>query len=412
MNITISGYIDKQYNKAWPPIINSIIIASHPDPKYKDNLFLGFIYKYLWENKACLVILLNNQDYIENILVTNNIISNKIDAKGIFLLQNSYGWKYLNLDKFIHKYDIQLAQIENIILQRRTEFELSTIINDNPITKLNLMSKGIYFNQKQENSYNVNNNSNEEIQIDPLFGEKNINISSFNEKFTPLNKEIQIILKKKLKLAEKVNYKEINEILDENKIITWITKHKINKIFSDLNLSIQNKYVNITRTGINISDKITENLVGQLKYFKWQYDIPIEYNTLKNILLQTHDKQQKLEIEKILSQEFILCIHSNPKYLTFTLKRLIYAWYSDQDLTENIRKIKIIINQKKCNSVILPMIIIYSRYGNDSARICTTKIADYFTLYNDIAWSYSLPSYFNKINNLLYYTNGYLYLKK
>ena len=79
-----------------------------------------------------------------------------------------------------------------------------------------------------------------------------------------------------------------------------------------------------------------------------------------------YDSKQRVEVEKILSQEYLLCMHPEPKYLMFALKRLIIAWYSDNLLTENIRKIKVLINQWRAKPDesfnnrygIMPMIVI------------------------------------------------------
>jgi hypothetical protein len=37
-------------------------------------------------------------------------------------------------------------------------------------------------------------------------------------------------------------------------------------------------------------DKITEELVPDLKYFGWQYDSPIDYDTLKFVLFKAAQK--------------------------------------------------------------------------------------------------------------------------
>ena len=98
-------------------------------------------------------------------------------------------------------------------------------------------------------------------------------------------------------------------------------------------------------------------------------------------------------------------------------------WYSDPELFNIIRKIKLLINhyradaKKDYNDIngILPMIVIYPRYGIDNARILLSKLEYYFSLYMEdnynknypnIFMMNSKPTYFLKKNNLLYYTNG------
>ena len=242
---------------------------------------------------------------------------------------------------------------------------------------------------------------------------------------------MKIVVNKNIAIRNIIDTQE-DEINEGNKIMKWVNDNLItfnvqgNYIFNDIKMAIHNGYVHIGRKGIEVNDKITENLVGDLKYYKWQYNIPIDYDSLKYILFQTkyqkelmRDNEQRLEVEKILSQEYLVCMHPEPKYLLWTVKRLLIAWYSNDLLTQNIRKIKVLINQWRAKSDepfnnrygIMPMIVIYPRYGKESARIISTIIADYFVLYNNIAWSCSKPSYFIKMNDLLYYTNGNLDLK-
>ena len=204
MNITIQGKIDKQYNRTWAPIINSLVIIDHP--KYVDNLFLGFIHKYLWEMEACLVLLLNNTDYVEKILVEHKIVDNELMAKGTFVLLPSFGWKYVNINKLAENFDTTSENISNIILQRKTEFDSKTLLNDYPITRLDLMTHGIYLNKKKEEKAEclLDDGNNDqslltekgEINLDFLFREREIDIYDKNEEFTPIDDDAKHILKK------------------------------------------------------------------------------------------------------------------------------------------------------------------------------------------------------------------------
>jgi hypothetical protein len=457
MNIEINGKINKHNNLPFPPTLGALVTINHP--KYDDNLFLGFVYKYLWNMKACLILLFNNLDYSEKLLVDHKILKNDISAKGTFLLHPSYGWRYVNLSKLQKANDLTSKQIEDLILNRKTEFESSTIVNDYPVTQLDLTTHGLFKNSEtKEKDCDMNDKFKDEslltekgeLSLDALFREGDIDIYDPNEKFRPIDEETQLLLQKKLRIAERVSDKEMkiivnkniavrniidtkeDEINEGNKIIKWLMEHMSNmktngvRIFGDMKMAIHNGYVHIGRKGIKVTDKITTDNVGELNYFKWQYGIPIDYDALKYILFQTgvqkkmiHDVAQQKETEKILSQEYLICLHPESKYLMFSLKRLLIAWYSDDILTKHIRKIKVLINQwrgkpdeafnKKYG--VLPMIVVYPKYGKNSARICITKIADYFTLYNNIAWKCSEPSYFIKINDLMYYTNGNLDLK-
>jgi hypothetical protein len=129
--------------------------------------------------------------------------------------------------------------------------------------------------------------------------------------------------------------------------------------------------------------------------------------------------KEQQDAERIFSQEYLVSLQPEPQYQMWTLKRLLKMWYADDILEKNIRKIKILINQwrargdKNFNVVngVLPSIVIYPRYGKKSAKIVLEKVAHYFLLYQNISWQQSQPSYFIKVNNLVWYTNGNLDLK-
>ena len=51
-------------------------------------------------------------------------------------------------------------------------------------------------------------------------------------------------------------------------------------------VNVYDGYVYITRKGAKIKDNITKELVPNLKYFEWQYNNPIDYDTLKYVIYQ------------------------------------------------------------------------------------------------------------------------------
>ena len=139
------------------------------------------------------------------------------------------------------------------------------------------------------------------------------------------------------------------------------------------------------------------------------------------------NQNQKLEAEKILSQENIIALQPKPKYQMWCLKRLLMMWYGDSEIEREIRKIKVLINQFRADGSqdynkkygTLPSIVIYPRYGYNSLRKVLSKIQYYFSLYLDddkdtteeINWGESEPTYFLKKNNLIFHTNGSVDLK-
>ena len=161
-----------------------------------------------------------------------------------------------------------------------------------------------------------------------------------------------------------------------------------------MQVKIHSGYVYITRTGATISDVITKKLVPSLNYFKWQENKPIDYHTLKYVIFQNSFQKnietnivQKREAEDILSQEYVIALQPSSYYLLWTIKRLIMIWYGDTVVESNIRKIKILINQFRADPNqdynkkhgLLPQILIYPRYGSESARIIISRLEYYFS---------------------------------
>jgi len=453
MDIRITGTLDAKDNHTFPPSNRSLIIIQSPNVNYKNRLFLGITYKYLTDSNACIILLLNNRKYIEYVLVEKKMVSNELSAEGTYVLTNDMGWKYADINKLSESSEIEQSEINKHIDKRIQEFERSTILNDYPITQLDLTTRGLFSNNESkqniddtDDGFKDNSLLNEKGGpiIDLLFEPSPSDLYDKDESFKDLSGSNKNELIKKLKLVERISEDEMkiivnkniaikniilneqDEINEGNKIIEWVTKHLMKTVFKDLKMAIHNGYVHIGRKGINVNDKVTEKLVPDLVYLKWQYGIPIDYDTLKFMLFQS-DYQRKIknhvlqsnEMEKILGLEYQIILQPKPKYVMFALKRLIMIWYSDEFLIKNIRKIKIIINQWRSNCDqsfnnkygVMPMIVVYPRYGKDSARACLTKITDYFTLYNNIAWDASVPTYCMKVNDLIYYTNGNISLK-
>lgn len=172
-------------------------------------------------------------------------------------------------------------------------------------------------------------------------------------------------------------------------------------------------------------DTITEANTPGLKYFKWQYGLPIDYDTLKYVLFQNkfqenlvQDKSQLEEAKRILAQEYLIAFQPEPLYVMWFAKRLIECWYADDDLNANIRKIKILVNLYRArnndhNRVhgVLPIIVIYPKYGATSAEIVIKKLLTHFWKQIPVGWKCSHPTYFVRLTDFLYYTNGAIDLK-
>lgn len=391
MNINITGNLQHKSNPEWPPTLHSLIVVQHPN--HQNNLFICKVRKYL-SGEQTLLDVLNNKSY-QN-----------------FILEKNHAWKYVNIEKFNKLFGIDDVSCEEC--------------KDDPINDTSLLS-----NQN-------------EIIYKNLFGEEKLSKEIYNpkQKFKSissgikksileslkLNEEIEsidkiIVTNKNIALQNIIGTKE-DEIGEGNKIVAYVKK-EMNQ-FDGLLFTVFDGYVHLSRSGLNVSDKITEQLVPNLKYFKWQYGLSIDYDALKYLLFQSkfqHELEQNNEeqkdAEKIFAQEYLISLQPEPQYQMWALKRLIKMWYADEILEKNIRKIKILINQWRArgdknfniNNGVLPSIVVYPRYGKQSAKIVLEKIAHYFLLYQNIGWKQSSPTYFIKVNDLVYYTNGNIDLK-
>merc|ERR1712227_453361 len=127
-------------------------------------------------------------------------------------------------------------------------------------------------------------------------------LSDNDNVLTSLPKDKIELIRRKLIAFEKIDQKDIKTIVNKNiavnnliinnediinegnKIITWIDKVLKKEVFKDLITHIHDDYIYITRKGTKIKDVITKDLVSNLKYFDWQYNNPIDYDTLKYVI--------------------------------------------------------------------------------------------------------------------------------
>lgn len=386
ININVTGNLNIKSNPSWPPTLNSIIVVQHPD--YDNKLFICQVQKYLSEIEILL-----------DILNTKTCNSNNCNLT----LNNTVPWKYVNIEKLNKSIgndtmdDTSLLTTKNDLIYKDLFGE--TKINSNVYDK-NHKFVSISKNDKQNLLKSLN--LNEEIHSEDKLIVTNKNIA-----------EINIISTKE------------DEIGEGNKISEYL-RTNLAEYFNDIYFTVFNGYVHVTRKGLNANDVITESLVPDLKFFRWQYGLPIDYDALKYLLFQNkfqHEIDQNIEeqrdAERIFAQEYLISLQPEPHYQMWAFKRLLEMWYADDKLEKNIRKIKILINQWRARgdknfnikNGVLPSIVIYPRYGKQSAKIVLEKISHYFLFYQKIGWKGSQPSYFIKINDLVWYTNGNLDLK-
>lgn len=442
MNCKIRGALNKSSNPKFPPAIGSVVAIDHPN--HRNNLFVGTVKQHLWNNTASLILLLNNSDHKEVELEKRGIVSKGSSTAGMLTLLPTHGWTYVDMDKFNQKYK---ECTESVI---------------GPVTQAELTIPATYEDPtaKKESKCDTDDNFKDtslltekgDLQMEDLFREKDINqqLYSSTDRFHPLEdgykkqlrvklnlgetiprEEAKIIVNKSIAIRNMIDTKE-DEINEGMKIVKFLKEHMFDakpgqaKIFDGVKMTIFNGYVHLARSGIKVDDIITAEDIPDLKYFKWQYGIPIDYDTLKYLLFQSEfqkkikrDQDEQKEAEKIFSQEYLVALQPEPRYQIWVLKRLIMMWFADEILQTNIRKIKVIINQWRSRADqdfnqkygVLPSIVIYPRYGKASAKKVLQTISNYFMLYQSIGWSCSQPSYFIKVNDLIWYTNGSLDLK-
>jgi len=418
----------------WPPKINYNIDVY--DINNEIIKFTGKVVQNIWNNTASVIKLNIEQNYIDKSLKQFPQFSNGINH---YLLTASRKWQYTK--------DINNEQSEsnniyvNIIPNIDTNLYTTDIDKTNEINKNKLDANNPYYKPL------ISNSSIEFSEEDNDILNSNIGISNI----TSIDSSKQLELLNKLKQFEKItknnivtpmNYTITNtiiikdakdEINEGHKMINYI-KSLLN-FTDDLLMKIHAGYVIVTRKGASILDVITNDLVPNIQYFKWQLNEPINYHSLKHFLLQSEtelainvNKEQKTEAEYILGQEHVIAIQIKSKFQMWCIERLLMIWYGDKEIEQCIRKIKLLINHYRADSTqnynikygVLPMVMIFPRYGIENAKLLLSKLEYYFSLYvNDdiydntsIYIANSQPTYYIKKNNLIYYANGSTDLKQ
>lgn len=456
-DVQSGGVLNVIQNPSWPPAIGKNIVIKN---KMFKETFLGTVVQHIWNSTAAVIVLLNNTDYVEPSFKGKSI-AGVTNGKGLFLLLPSFAWNYIT-DEAIDKVKKVYGSLDNIqiedgrVVNRKSEFVGNIYDTQLKAKGVNMLDNVPHEKTVRDNQclQNINSDSvnqhiaSGDIDLNSLFKD---NLEIVHSESNPLSYDAKNALQFKLTSFEAVEIDEkiipvneniaINNLIDRksdelnegNKIIQWVKDNFLDKVeyngvsvFSDLKMTINNGYVYFTRDNINPKDKITKELLPNLKFFDWQYNSPIDYSTLKYVLFNNKvqldsetDSAQRKEAEKIFSQEYLIGIQPHPKYQMWALKRMLIAWYADDTLHSNVRKIKVLINQwrsrneqpyNKKNGT-LPSIVIYPKYGSASAKLVLTKVTYFFSVYKETAWECSQPSWFDKINPLIYFTNGTIDLK-
>lgn len=306
-------------------------------------------------------------------------------------------------------------------------------------------------NIRWEENFYIGSGSIDEIKSINILGEENINeiikpiLVSVLEKFNQIEPE-QIYEFENTLMYKHLIYDENIDTISLGKELIGLIKDTLvmfqksiefddgekllsnTNLFDFLNFKIVGGYIEIVNINSTTDTRIiTPELVPNLNELIFQYSKPIDYNILLPIVLENKtssdvviNKSMIEEALKILSQEYILCFQPNVDVLLWTIARIILCWYADPKLNENIYKIKILINlfrsrgDKEFNKDqgVLPIIQIIPNYGKKNALQVLSHLSYFFFPYKKLGSHNSNPTWFDSIDNLMYYTNGSLELKK
>lgn len=199
-------------------------------------------------------------------------------------------------------------------------------------------------------------------------------------------------------------------------------------LFDFIEFRVTNGYIEMVNKFVDSDfETVSTENCPDLEILTKMYGQPIDYNTLSKIILENKTKfdinknnQILNEAIQILSLEYLICLQPKVEFLLWTINRIIYAWFADPYLFKNIYKIKVLINLYRArglkefnqNADVLPEIIVYPRYGKHIARKVASVLSNYFFAYKRFGMPDSNPTYFNKLDDLMYYTNGSVELKK
>lgn len=461
----ISGSIDVQDNPDWPPNINRYIMFQKKFPT--GRIYLGKVYTAVHDNTSCLIYLLGddtNSEGIDNVL-HRYVRDKRLDPNKFDIMIESIGWRYTtkkHILKLFQKQSIGSTDFgENIDKLGRAEN--NEALFEAPRGKSTLKNKYYYRSHDKPKT---------DIALTSLINLENLDDFSFIEKYRESNPEYkndgiddtdnspdhiehmipyhvkqyresiirsietsrpeEIIIVDQLMINNYVDQKE-TLIKESQKIKDYIVKLLIHsektetRIYDTLQFIYDDGYLHIFRKDLPIKEIITHTLMGdtetnpKLKHFTNEYGIPIRHNILKYILFQNElqeqfvvDREIMNEAELLLSQEYIIALTPEPRYQIWTVLRLIKLWYGDSILQNNIRKIKILVNQWRSRTDrpfnqkngIKFSIGCYPRYGRESAQIVLKRLIYHFALYTDaIGWNSNPPSYFKIVNHLIQYSN-------
>lgn len=467
----IEGTINSENNPTWPPSVDKyILIQKKQICKY---IYAGKVIKILDNNVGVIVKLSNDFEYPYSNNDVKLYLKPHADPKKFMIVIETDGWRYTNEDKIDRLVNIVDETVHGSLPKKQKELLYDDISygkatlsnkyyhqatdNPDPHVPLHILIESndlddFAFLHKLDNIDDLNLGINATVQdttVEDTIPDKvksaRQEILDSLEKIKPdqTDDKINLIKPQDLLIIDqmmintfvsntetlKTEASKIIEYLNKSLFIVGENAEKNNeKLYETIKFIYHNGYIHIFREGIPLKELITHELLNDSvenpkikKLGENEYNSPIRHDVLKYILFQNaiqrslaSERQILLEAELLLSQEYIIALTPEPRYQIWCVLRLIKLWYGDEDLQNNIRKIKLLVNQYRArsdkeyniNNGIQVSIGIYPRYGKDSAVIVLKKMMYYFSLYfGAIGWKNNPPSYFKVVNDLISYTN-------
>lgn len=449
-------YLGKIHMKIWNG--NGYIIKLENDPNYLDSMITQ--YRLLGDgySRGYKVVTLSNSIEIvkpENLLAMidalfkDNSMILKINEK----INRNFGNFISNLVGFEEVREQSGIQIGNFVVtpEKLSKYKFQDMKEDNYIQYIKNMIENIFMEETrilyEENNTplsGIDNNSND------VLGQDNVNmvikpaIVSVLEKYDPINLEQyydykNTLMYRHLILDEHVDtlslgkqmIRTIRELLFKiQDKIDFENGKMINNInlFDFINFRIVGGHVELINRFVPTDFRVvTPEVLSGLSFFSGMYGQPIDYGMLTTLIFQNKtpidvevNKDMLKEAVKIMSLEYLICFQPKVEFLLWTICRLILCWYSDKYLYDNILKIKILVNLYRARGLkqvnkdidIQPVIIIVPKYGKEIVTKVMSHLSFYFFPYKRLGWEESNPTYYNKIDNLIHYTNGSTEVKR
>ena len=448
-------------NLSWPPGKDKYIIVTKTTPN--NDIYIGIVKRILDNNKSVIIRLLKG---FENPLtdVSDEYLKPTANPRHFMFVHKTDKWKYATEEEIGFTRGVGPAKHEELLYDDthsgtaslKTSYYASATPNPNinvPLNKLIdsqdmdefafLTRSDIHYAHKEilQGELMIHQTITDvpiADKLGPDIRKLLLNKLECNTESSNIHKPQEILIADNMTISTMVNNTKTLE-KEATKIIEYLSnkvfylsgdaqEQNPDKVYGNLRFIYYNGYVHVFRTDIPLAEHITHQLLSdtpekpKLKVLGLpEYNRPIRHNVLKYILFQNElqknikvDQELLHETELVLSQEYIIALTPEPRYQIWCYIRLIKLWYADIDLQNNIRKIKLLVNQyrarvdKKYNihNGIRFSIGIYPRYGKASATIVLKKIMYYFALYfQAIGWKNNPPSYFKVVNDLISYAN-------